>query len=70
MKGKTKHNTIVFEVDEKVWRQNIQSAVKCGTLDAGFLGPYTSIAVQGKNADIEDDNGAIFSKINTDHLKL
>ena len=48
MKGKTKHNTIVFEVGDKVWRQNIPSQQrKGGTLDAGVPGPYT---IQGKNS--------------------
>lgn len=70
-KGKAQQIGTVFKPGDRVWRQNIRSQQrKGGKLDAGFLGPYTVINVQGKNSDIQDDNGVIFRKINTDHLKI
>jgi len=34
------------------------------------LGPYTIKNIKGKNADLIDERGVIYPKINTDHLRL
>lgn len=41
-------------------------------LEASFLGPYTIMAIEGKNADFQDENGAVkvLRKINIDQLKF
>ena len=60
-----------FKVGDQVWRQNIRSQQrKGGKLDANFLGPYNITAIQGKSADLQGENGAVFLKVNVDHLKI
>ncbi|KAL6455441.1 hypothetical protein MHYP_G00361070 [Metynnis hypsauchen] len=47
-----------FAVGEKVLRRNIRSQQrKGGKLDRDFLGPFTITSLQGKSADLIDDNG-------------
>ena len=60
-----------FKVGDQVWRQNIRNQQrKGGKLDANFLGPYTITAIQGKSADLQGENGAVFLKVKVDHLKI
>ncbi|KAI7812544.1 hypothetical protein IRJ41_004000 [Triplophysa rosa] len=66
-----KAQKVKFSVGNKVWRCNIQSQQrKGGKLDPNFLGPYTIKNIEGKNADLIDERGVIFPKINIDHLRL
>lgn len=59
-----------FNVGDKVWRQNIRMEQrKGGKLEANFLGPYRVTSSEGKSADLEDEKGVIFPKINIDHLR-
>ncbi|XDV11184.1 hypothetical protein PO909_000192 [Leuciscus waleckii] len=60
-----------FKVGDKVWRKNIRSQQrKGGKLEANFLGPYTITKLEGKSADLEDEGGVKFPRINVDHLRL
>ncbi|XP_076873239.1 uncharacterized protein LOC143523013 isoform X2 [Brachyhypopomus gauderio] len=59
-----------FSVGDKVWRQNIRKQQrKGGKLDPNFLGPFEITGIQGKSADLLGKNGAVFLKVNIDHLK-
>lgn len=63
------HNDQKFKVGDKVWRQNIRSQQrKGGKLESSYLGPYTVTALKGKSADLQDQAGTLFKKINIDHL--
>ncbi|XP_061740030.1 uncharacterized protein LOC133540960 [Nerophis ophidion] len=58
-----------LKVGEQVWRQNVRNQErKGGKLEANFLGPYTITALEGKSADLEGKNGAVFRRGNIDHL--
>ncbi len=60
-----------FKVGDRVWRQNIRSQQrKGGKLEANFIGPYTITLLEGKSADLVDERGVKFPKINVDHLRL
>ncbi|KAK9972331.1 hypothetical protein ABG768_025646, partial [Culter alburnus] len=66
-----KAKKVKLTVGDKVWRCNVQSQQrKGGKLDQNFLGPYTIKNIEGKNADLIDERGAILPKINIDHLRL
>jgi len=55
---------------QKVLRKNIRTQQrKGGKLERSWLGPYEVVHLQEKSADLRDENGKIFPKINTDHLK-
>ncbi|XP_061732882.1 uncharacterized protein LOC133536406 [Nerophis ophidion] len=58
-----------LKVGEHVWRQNVKNQHrKGGKLEANFLGPYTITALEGKSANLEGKNGAVFRRVNIDHL--
>ncbi|RXN34375.1 myosin-1 isoform X3 [Labeo rohita] len=60
-----------FKVGDRVWRKNIRSQQrKGGKLEANFLGPYIIILLEDKSADLVDERGVTFPKINVDHLRL
>lgn len=66
-----KAKKVKLTVGDKVWRCNVRSQQrKGGKLDPNFLGPYTIKNIEGKNADLIDERGAILPKINIDHLRL
>lgn len=68
-KQAAKAESHTFSVGEKVLRRNVRSQQrKGGKLDRDFLGPFTIVALQGKSADLRDENGLMFPKINLDHL--
>lgn len=55
---------------DRVWRKNVRSQQrKGGKLEANYLGPFTIIALEEKSADLEDERGVKFPKINIDHIK-
>nr|XP_049586316.1 mucin-7-like isoform X3 [Syngnathus scovelli]XP_049586317.1 mucin-7-like isoform X3 [Syngnathus scovelli] len=57
-------------IGDLVLRQNIRSQQKKGEkLNPNFLGPYKIVAIEGKTADLQDENGALVPKINIDYLK-
>nr|XP_049579031.1 protein diaphanous homolog 1-like isoform X2 [Syngnathus scovelli]XP_049579032.1 protein diaphanous homolog 1-like isoform X2 [Syngnathus scovelli] len=73
---KTRHpktisgTTPTVHIGDLVLRQNIRSQQrKGGKLNPDFLGPYKIVAIEGKTADLQDENGALVPKINIDHLK-
>nr|XP_049591118.1 uncharacterized protein LOC125978107 [Syngnathus scovelli] len=73
---KTRHpktisgTTPTVHIGDLVLRQNIRSQQrKGGKLNPNFLGPYKIVAIEGKTADLQDENGALVPKINIDHLK-
>ncbi|XP_041843372.1 uncharacterized protein LOC121641350 [Melanotaenia boesemani] len=62
--------SIDFAVGDMVLRQNIRSQQrKGGKLEANFLGPFTIIALAGKSADLQGENGSVHKKVSIDHLK-
>ncbi|KAM9828334.1 uncharacterized protein ACBT44_022005 isoform 1-T3 [Syngnathus typhle] len=66
----TSGTTPTVHIGDLVLRQNIRSQQrKGGKLNPNFLGPYKIVAIEGKTADLQDENGALVPKINIDHLK-
>ncbi|XP_037113220.1 protein transport protein SEC31-like [Syngnathus acus] len=66
----TSGTTPTVHIGDLVLRQNIRSQQrKGGKLSPNFLGPYKIVAIEGKTADLQDENGALVPKINIDHLK-
>ncbi|KAM9812657.1 uncharacterized protein ACBT44_011748 isoform 2-T2 [Syngnathus typhle] len=66
----TSGTTPTIHIGDLVLRQNIRSQQrKGGKLNPNFLGPYKIVAIEGKTADLQDENGALVPKINIDHLK-
>ncbi|RXN03986.1 gypsy retrotransposon integrase 1-like protein [Labeo rohita] len=60
-----------FSVGQKVLRKNIRTQQrKGGKLERSWLGPYEIIFLKDKSADLRDEKGDIYPKINSDHLKL
>ncbi|KAI2655936.1 Transcriptional regulatory protein RCO1 [Labeo rohita] len=61
----------LFSVGRKVLRKNIRTQQrKGGKLERSWLGPYEIVFLKDKSADLRDEKGHIYPKINTDHLKL
>ncbi|XP_076833337.1 uncharacterized protein LOC143478249 isoform X1 [Brachyhypopomus gauderio] len=59
-----------FYVDDRVLRFNARKPQrKGGKQEKSWLGPFTVTAIEGKSADIIDDKGVEFKKINIDLLK-
>ncbi|XP_050957711.1 uncharacterized protein LOC127158743 isoform X1 [Labeo rohita] len=60
-----------FSVGQKVLRKNIRTQQrKGGKLERSWLGPYEIVFLKEKSADLRDEKGHTYPKINTDHLKL
>ncbi|XP_061157614.1 uncharacterized protein LOC133169427 [Syngnathus typhle] len=66
----TSGTTPTVHIGDLVLKQNIRSQQrKGGKLNLNFLGPYKIVAIEGKTADLQDENGTLVPKINIDHLK-
>ena len=69
-KKRSRLNPPQFKVGDKVWRLNVRSQQrKGGKLERDFSGPFTIVKLQDKSADLQSEEGRLFPKISTDHLK-
>ncbi|CAK6981612.1 protein diaphanous homolog 1-like, partial [Scomber scombrus] len=58
-----------FTVEDLVLRKNVrQEQTKGGELSSSMLGPLKITRLEGKSADLMDDDGKVAPKINIDHL--
>ncbi|KAG5278531.1 hypothetical protein AALO_G00099990 [Alosa alosa] len=63
-------NPSILLVGQKVLRKNIRTQQrKGGKLERTWLGPFTITSIVNKSADLVNEVGKVFPKINTDHLK-
>ena len=57
---KPREPVAVLSVGDRVMRLNVRSQQrKGGKLDPNYHGPFTIIKIEGKSADLQDDNGIV-----------
>ncbi|KAI2645542.1 Gypsy retrotransposon integrase-like protein 1 [Labeo rohita] len=60
----------VGKKQERRHRVATQAPGRGGKLERSWLGPYEIVFLKEKSADLRDEKGHTYPKINTDHLKL